>query len=537
MPEKVLVPRQERFPLIRSAGSNTSNWYNDHGESRLRVTKWVYIYSLCAALNSCNLGFDIGINTSAAKLLQNSMDLSDSQIEIFMGSLNLFGMVGALSSQFITDYLGRKKAFQVAALIFIVGVIPTAFAQNFTTLIFGRVFVGLGIGFGLAIDPLYISEISPAGHRGHFVTYSELATNVGILIGFSCGLIFSRLEEDLAWRVMLLMGIVLPIIVIFLALFIMPESPRWLVQNNRMQEARVVLDKLYPPHFDTEELVEDIKQSIDRDLLAEHAVGWQIILHPTPAFKRILVVGIGMALAHQIVGVDAIQYYLIFIIEDSGLHSRTIQGVILVILGFLKMAFIILAGHFFDIKGRKPLIFASLTGMTATLLILSINFALKQPSSFTTVLGLAIYVSFFSLGMGPAAWLIPSEVFPTPIRGKATSLATFLNRVACAIMTSTVLSLVNIVSWTGYFLLLAAVCPAVALFFFFFLPETKGKTLEDMALYFAEVTGDEPLFDIHASQRLVITSQREVRNSQRALMFNKLKYGTITSTPSINEDN
>jgi len=335
--------------------------HGDHREE-IEISNEVYIYSLCAALNSCNLGFDIGINTSAAKLLQNSMDLSDSQIEIFMGSLNLFGMVGALSSQFITDYLGRKKAFQVAALIFIVGVIPTAFAQNFTTLIFGRVFVGLGIGFGLAIDPLYISEISPAGHRGHFVTYSELATNVGILIGFSCGLIFSRLEEDLAWRVMLLMGIVLPIIVIFLALFIMPESPRWLVQNNRMQEARVVLDKLYPPHFDTEELVEDIKQSIDRDLLAEHAVGWQIILHPTPAFKRILVVGIGMALAHQIVGVDAIQYYLIFIIEDSGLHSRTIQGVILVILGFLKMAFIILAGHFFDIKGRKPLIFASLTG-------------------------------------------------------------------------------------------------------------------------------------------------------------------------------
>lgn len=159
--------QQEENLSIKSCDSSSS------------VTKYVYIYTLCAAINSCNLGFDIGVNTEASLLLKDSMNLSDFQIEIFMGSLDLFAMVGALCSHYISDKYGRRRAFALAAIDFIIGVSIMSLSQDFHTLMIGRLFVGLGIGFGLALDPLYIAEISPAAHRGRLVTWSEISLNIG----------------------------------------------------------------------------------------------------------------------------------------------------------------------------------------------------------------------------------------------------------------------------------------------------------------------------------------------------------------------
>ena len=135
------------------------------------------LYAFCAALNSCNLGYDIGVNTGAGKLVQDSLNLSNFQLEMFMGSLNLFAMVGALSSNWISDKLGRRWAFRVAAIGFIFGMVVQSGAGGYGSLMFGRAFVGLGVGFGLAVDPVYISEISQAAHRGQLVTWSEIAVS------------------------------------------------------------------------------------------------------------------------------------------------------------------------------------------------------------------------------------------------------------------------------------------------------------------------------------------------------------------------
>ena len=187
------------------------------------------------------------VNTSVATKLQNSMDLTDVELEIFMGSLNLFAMVGALSSNFFSDRYGRRMSFIVAAISFFIGVIIQATATTYGLLIFGRFFVGLGVGFGLAIDPIYISELSPASHRGQLVTWSEIAINVGIVLGFTSGAVFFQVDEQTAWRYMFGMGAILPMIMIFLATFVMPESPRWLVSKGREVEARQILEKVYPP--------------------------------------------------------------------------------------------------------------------------------------------------------------------------------------------------------------------------------------------------------------------------------------------------
>lgn len=501
--------------------SHVGEHRGDFGEVPVKVSSKVYIWALCAALNSCNLGYDIGVNTSAGPLIQQEFELTNLQLELFFGSLNFFAMVGALTSFAISDRFGRRHAFVVAAIHFILGIIIVTIAQSFTALMVGRVFIGLGVGFGLALDPLYISEITPASHRGELVTWSEIAINVGILLGFSSGLIFGNLEDNVAWRCMFAMGAIIPIVMIFLAECVMVESPRWLVSKGREDKAVKILQKIYGDGYDVTPILVDIKDALHRELTAGKSMGWDMILFPTPAFRRMLLVGLGTAVAQQAVGIEAIQYFLVFILDETGIHSRAAQTGILMFLGFIKLMFVVLGGKLFDRKGRRPLFFVSLCGMAAALILLSINFYGDSSSPGFTIFGLTLYLAFFSVGMGPGAWLIPSEVFATCIRAKAMSVATFLNRATATLMTSTFLSTANAMSWAGFFFLLALVCLIVLVFLFFFLPETKGRSLEDMSIYFAEITGDRKILDAEAR----ITREREaVELAQRnAPQFEPLK--------------
>eukprot|EP00986_Skeletonema_menzelii_P018147 scaffold25709_cov137-Skeletonema_menzelii.AAC.4 len=404
-------------------------------------------------------------------------------------------MIGALSSHWISDRLGRRWSFRIAAVVFIFGTVIQSGAAGYASLMFGRVFVGLGVGFGLAVDPVYISEISQAAHRGQLVTWSEIATNIGIVLGFLSGLVFSGVDENLAWRLMFSLGAILPCFVIYFATFVMPESPRWLVAKNRNREAREVLKMIYPDGYDVDVIVTEIKDTIEKESIAEHAVGWDIILFPSPAFKRMLMVGVGTAIAQQAVGIDAIQYFLVYILSQSGIESRNAQMLILVVLGLIKLGVIVIAGQLFDRKGRRPLIFVSLLGCAVSLFIVSMSFIGGASSEATAIFGLAMYLAFFSIGMGPGAWLIPSEVFSTMIRAKAMSVATFMNRVTATIMSSTFLSVATAMSWAGFFIMMAIVCIIILAWMYVYLPETKGRPLEDMSQYFAEITGDRSILE------------------------------------------
>jgi MFS family permease len=164
------------------------------------------------------------------------------------------------------------------------------------------------------------------------------------------------------WRVMLSLGMIMPAIMIFLVLNIMPETPRWLVKEGREGEAKVVLEQVYPPNYPVGEIIDDIKEALERERMAEHALGWNVIYSPTPAFRRMLFVGVGTAIAQQAVGIDALQYYLVDVLDTAGVKDETEQSLLLILLGVVKLVFILVGGKFFDSRGRRPLFFTSLLG-------------------------------------------------------------------------------------------------------------------------------------------------------------------------------
>ncbi|CAJ1911354.1 unnamed protein product [Cylindrotheca closterium] len=475
--------------------SHKGEHHGDHSDGTLPITRGSYVFSICACINSCNLGFDLGATTNVGPLVEAQLGLTTAQRELFVGSLDFWAIVGGFLSNWICDKYGRRRSFITAALGFIIGSVITGASNSFFILMVGRMFVGLGIGFGLAIDPLYIAEITPAAHRGKMVTWSEIAVNIGIVFGLFTAIMFYGVADSLKWRLMLYMGALLPLVMIYLVLTVMPESPRWLVNRGRFDEAKAVLQKVYPPGFDVDAVIADIKEVIERERLADQNIGWGAVLCPTKAFRRMLMVGLGTAVAQQAVGIDSIFYYMNDLIKRSGIKSETSQLSVLMLLGCCKLVFVFVGGKLFDKLGRRPLLGASLIGMCLCLIMIAFTENVAQ------ITGVALYLSFYSIGMGPGAWLVPSEIFATSIRAKGMSLATTLNRAVATIVASTFLTTANAMGWTEYFLMLAGICFILTVFLYVYLPETKGRSLEDMTLYFAEITNDTSILDAEATLR------------------------------------
>lgn len=473
-----------------------------HSSGSGPISPTMYLFCACAAFNSCILGYDFGVNVLSALLVKNTLNLSDLQIAAFLGALNGFSMLGAATTSFISDRFGRRGCFMVTSVAFFCGDLLQASAQNYAQLMTGRSILGVAIGWGLAIDPMYISEIAPAGRRGFLVSWSEIAINVGITLGLSSGLVFCQAPDQYAWRYMYATGAVLPIFMLILVKFFMPESPRWLLQKGRDDAAHKVLATLYPENeHEVEALGYEIKRSIQKEEEAFHP-GWNFLLcHPRPAYKSMLTAGVLAGIAQQVVGIDAIGPYQTFILNDSGVTDRYNQALILLGCEVLKCIITFGSSRVTDTWGRRPLAFISITGIVVSLFLLAIDFHLSSgATSALSIVGIFCYMGSFAAGMGPISWLVPSEVFTTPIRAKGTSITTFLNRGVSAIMAFSFLALQKAVSMSGVFLILICLSIVMAALIYHFVPETMGESLEDMAIYFATLTGDKSVLEYLESE-------------------------------------
>uniref|UniRef100_A0A7S2K9X8 Hexose transporter 1 n=1 Tax=Leptocylindrus danicus TaxID=163516 RepID=A0A7S2K9X8_9STRA len=493
-----------------SNGTPNANNCGDTIKKSEEVTPMVRKLTFCAALNSCNLGFDIGVYTGACTLIQDSVGLTDRELEIFIGSVNIFAMMGSLATIWLSDTFGRRNTFRVSAIIFLTGVIISALAENFECLMIGRFFIGLGVGSGMSIDPIYIAEISPPSHRGSLVTYSEFSLQLGIMLGFASLLVYSFLDDDLQWHFMVATGGIMPFAMLYLSTFVMCESPRWLVVHGRVEEAEEVLAQLYPAGTNIQQLVDEIQLGIKQEQQTKINVGLCDLFAASPAMRRILIVGLGAVASQQISGIDPITYYVVRILKDTGIDDKRLQALCLILLGTLKLPFLYLGGKLLDSRGRRPVVCLSLLGCIFATLMIAINFFVDGPNSITLV-GLAIFLCAFSFGIGPGAFLIASEVFFTSIRGKAMGLATCINRLLAATLSMSALSTESLVGWGNFFLIVAGMCVATLLFYYMYVPETKGKRLEEMVEYFAKITGDDSIFDMVSQDTHKVTIKDQIR--------------------------
>ena len=362
-----MCPFTSNSPTTRSKRYKTlqEEEYGDDEQAvrATAVTIWTYIFAFIAALNSVNLGYDIGVSTNAGPKIAETFDLTDGELELFLGSLNFWTIFGALISPVVTDRYGRRATFIAASVGFLLGIALQVRASSFKVVLFGRMIVGLGVGVGEAIDPMYISEISPPQIRGQLVSWAEAGVSFGVVLGFASSFIVYFIEStNTQWRCMLAGGAVLPLVMVCLVITVLPESPRWLMAQQQESAARVVLSRVYAPD-DIDQVIDNMKDSLELEEAAAQAVGWAAIMRPSPAVRRTLVVGVGIAILQQACGIDAVMFYLMYVIQGTGIQSEIGEISALVTLGMVKLLFVFVGAHLFDRLGRRPLLFTSLIGM------------------------------------------------------------------------------------------------------------------------------------------------------------------------------
>ncbi|XP_020527765.1 probable polyol transporter 4 isoform X2 [Amborella trichopoda] len=436
----------------------------------------------------------VGVMSGAILFIQKDLKITEVQVEVLVGCLSLMSLVGSLGGGRTSDAIGRKWTMGLAAIVFQLGVVLMAVAPSFSLLMAGRLLAGIGIGFGGVIALIYIAEISPAASRGALTSIPEILINLGILLGYVSNYAFSGLPVHISWRVMLAIGI-LPSVFVAFALVVIPESPRWLVMKNRAKEARSVLLRITEDEAEVEARLAEIEEAAAIEN-KEKAV-WQELMSPSPIVWRMLITGVGIQCFQQITGIDATVYYSPTIFKEAGLESeRTILAATIAV-GFSKTIFILVAMFLIDRVGRKPLLYVSTVGMTACLFGLGMALLLLKhgsgPGPGPNEIGIALAilavcgnVAFFSVGIGPICWVVTSEIFPLRLRAQASALGAVGNRVCSGLVAMSFLSVSRAISVSGTFFTFSAISALSVAFVYLFVPETKGKTLEQIRLLFQQ---------------------------------------------------
>ncbi|KAL6497768.1 Polyol transporter 5 [Orobanche hederae] len=467
-----------------------------------RRNKYALACSFLASMTSILLGYDIGVMSGAIIYIEKSIKMTDVQKEVIMGILNLYSLIGSAAAGRTSDWIGRRYTIIFAGSIFFAGALLMGFATNYAFLMVGRFVAGIGVGYALMIAPVYTAEVAPASSRGFLTSFPEVFINFGILLGYVSNFAFSKLPTHLGWRFMLGVGAI-PSVFIAIAVLAMPESPRWLVMQGRLGEAKQVLDKTSDSPDESDLRLSDIKQAAG---IPEHCnddtvpipkrrhgegVFRELILRPTPAVRHILICAVGIHFFQQASGIDTVVLYSPEIFKQAGITKDTDKLLATMAVGFTKTIFILVATFLLDRIGRRPLLLSSVAGMVLSLVGLAIGLTVIDGSDHKLIWAIALciaavlsYVAFFSIGMGPITWVYSSEVFPLRLRAQGCSMGVAVNRVTSGVVSMTFLSLSKSITIGGAFFLYTGLAAVAWVFFYTLLPETQGKTLEEM----------EPLF-------------------------------------------
>ncbi|MCY7441982.1 MULTISPECIES: sugar porter family MFS transporter [Bacillus amyloliquefaciens group] len=430
-----------------------------------------YLIYFFGALGGLLYGYDTGVISGALLFINNDIPLNTLTEGLVVSMLLLGAIFGSALSGTCSDRWGRRKVVFVLSLIFIIGALACAASQTVTMLIISRVILGLAVGGSTALVPVYLSEMAPTKIRGTLGTLNNLMIVTGILLAYIVNYIFTPFE---AWRWMVGLAAV-PAALLLIGIAFMPESPRWLVKRGREQEARQVMEMTHDKEDIAVELAEMKQGEAEKK---ESTLG----LLKAKWIRPMLLIGIGLAIFQQAVGINTVIYYAPTIFTKAGLGtSASVLGTMGI--GVLNVIMCITAMILIDRIGRKKLLMWGSVGITLSLASLSAILLLAGLSASTawlTVLFLGIYIVFYQATWGPVVWVLMPELFPSNARGAATGFTTLILS-ATNLIVSLVFPLMLSAMGIGWvFGIFSVICLSSFFFTAYIVPETKGRSLEEI---------------------------------------------------------
>ncbi|MBE0673366.1 MAG: sugar porter family MFS transporter [Bacteroidales bacterium] len=432
-------------------------------------SRYLYFICLIATMGGLMFGFDIAIISGAVPFIQPYFGWSELELGWGVSSLLAGAIIGAFGSGVLTDKYGRKKILIIVALFFAVSCALTALATSSLLFISARLFGGLAVGAASVLSPMYVAEVAPANKRGMLVAVYQLTIVVGILFSYIINYWLHDLDNN--WRWMFATGVV-PSILFFIGLFFIPESPRWLYKAGRKEESLKVLTSIGGETLANVEILE-----IAETLKVTSATVSRGELFK-PAARKVIFVGFILAILVQVSGINTIIDYAPKILLAAGVE---IKNALLQtsLLGLINFIFTFVAILFIDKVGRRLLYLIGSMGMTITLVLLALSFYLKMDGIFTLIC-IMLFLMFFASCIGPVFWTLVSEIFPNRIRGKALAFASFTQWIFNFLVVLLFPHFLNLLGGAISFMFLAIMSLLQWLFTYFYVPETKGKSLEEI---------------------------------------------------------
>ncbi len=454
---------------------------------------YLIFLSVVAALGGFLFGYDTAVISGTTNMVASQFGLDDISLGWYVGCALVGSIAGVLSAGVMGDFLGRKRSMIIAALLFTVSAVGCAVCGTFNELVIYRIVGGVGIGIASIICPLYISELAVAKYRGSLVSCYQLAITIGFLgaylvnyglLGYSetataGDSLYDKIFVSEVWRGMLGME-TLPAALFFVVIFIIPESPRWQILRGDLGAARATLGRVYLVSSEAEEQVEATRKvSENKD------GGSEISMLFSPGIFKALLIGVGIAILGQFMGVNAVLYYGPKIFEDAGLSGGD-SLFYQVMIGLVNTITTILALVIIDKVGRKQLIYWGVGGMIISLLLIAFYFTYGTEMGISSIFLLTfflLYIFCCAISICAVVWVILSEMYPVKVRGIAMSIAGLALWIGTYLIGQLTPWLLKNATPAGTFIIFAAMCVPYILIMWKLVPETTGKSLEEIEQY------------------------------------------------------
>ena len=434
-------------------------------------SRYVYVVAGLSALGGLLFGYDTGVISGALLYIKEDFQLTSFLQGAIVSSLLVGAMIGALACGPLSDRFGRRIVILVAAIVFGVGALVAALAPNVATLVGGRVILGLAVGMASVVVPLYIAEMAPSDVRGALVTLNQLMITIGILVAYGVNSATAPFE---AWSWALGIALV-PAVALGVGMIFLPESPRWLMTQGAVDRARTVLGTLRTEDEQVEREMREIQEAESHE-----EGGWRELL--APWVWPLVLVGLLFNFFGQASGINTIIYFAPTILERTAFAAAA-SILATVGIGVVNVLMTVVGLALVDRVGRRPLLLSGIVGMALSLVALGSVFffaSLSGAQAWVALACLIVYIASFAVSIGVLIFLIPPEIFPLRVRGKAMGLALLINWGSNFVISLTFLPLLESIGEAATFWLYGGLNVIYLLFAFFFIPETKNRTLEEI---------------------------------------------------------